>query len=174
MKLLFLMLILFLGFDSLVFSQSNRENPLIDTVYSKNNISADVDWISASIAYKRKFSKKWSVGISTGYGKSIKPVLNSIFIGDYEVFHVGIPVQFHPHKLIYLEITPRYAYLIDNYRNNRFKNNEHTVGLGTGFFIGGKTIQYGFKTMFGRTTPRDPDYFISNSYLVIRFSIITW
>jgi len=40
--------------------------------------------------------------------------------------------------------------------------------------IGGKIIHYGFKTMFGRTIQSDPDYFISITYLVLRFNIIKW
>lgn len=142
---------------------------VIDSNRVNNYLCTDVDAYSASVSYKKLISKKWKVGLSVGYGISSKPVLNSLFIGDYEVFHIGIPFQYHPFKLIYFDIEPRYAYLID-----KDWNSEKTIGVGINFFIGGKIIQYGVKTMFGRTTFSDPDYFISSTYLVLRFSVFKW
>ncbi|PCJ22757.1 MAG: hypothetical protein COA97_13020 [Flavobacteriales bacterium] len=100
-------------------------------------------------------------------------MLNSRYIGDYELFSIGIPFQYQPLKLIYIDLEPRYAKL-DNLKNNTKFTAENTIGIGVGFFIGGKIIQYGFKTMLGRTTFLDPDYFISTTYLVVRFSVFKW
>ena len=137
-----------------------------DTNRINNYLYADVDVYSASVSYKKRIAKKWKVGLSVGYGFSSKPVLNSLFIGDYEVFHIGIPFEYKLVKIMHFDIEPRYAYLID-----KDWNNEKTIGVGINFFIGGKIIQYGVKTMFGRTTFSDPDYFVSSTYLVLRFSV---
>jgi hypothetical protein len=164
-----LLIINFSFLGVLIGQNDSNEVKKKDTLRIKNTTVIDVDWISATFSYKRKLSKKLKMGISIGYGISVKPVLNNLFIGDYEIFSIGIPLQYQVVKLIHIEIEPRYARL----RDINF-NKENTVGIGTGVFLGGKKIQYGFKTMFGRTTFSDPDYFISNTYLVLRFLVVKW
>ena len=152
----------FLFFALPVFTQTDSTK--------KNRVYFDVEVASVAFNYNTKLTDKFSIGLAM----NIVPLgINRVFteddVGNVEVFSMGIPLRYQVNKMLHIEITPRFMFLL-GFSNNR-KATE-SVGVSGAVFFGGKIIQYGIRGTLGKSALLpEPIYFGYHSYLILRVNV---